>query len=233
MVLPADNPRVDRREAYLRRAWRLAALLTGDPARADGVLRRCLTRRPDLERLSPDRLDRLVIQETRAASGAGLARVSMLERIRARHRAADNQPAAASVSSDPAGRDDADPGAPARVALAALADLPAQQREAWILRALDAGDEIDASKAMDCSRTALARHLEHAESAMRAALGDSYDAALAALRARAETFDPSPAVAAARDARRLRRTIRIVITIIVITIVVIAAALALPRLPGP
>ena len=229
---------MDRREAYLRRAWRLAALLTGDPARADAALRRCLARRPDLERLPLDRLDRLVIQETRSVAAAATTPKprSVLARLRDRHqrRSRSNAHDAGPASQASSPRPDASPlPAAADSALAALADLPAQQREAWVLRALDAENEIDASKAMDCSRTALARHLEHAESAMREVLGDTYDAALAALRARAETFDPSPAVAAASDTRRLRRTIRILIAIVVLTMLIIAAALALPRLLGP
>lgn len=240
--MPADNPRVERREAYLRRAWRLAALLTGDPDRADAVLRRCLARRPDLEHLSIDRLERIVIQETRsdaatAGRPASAKPHTLIARLRDRHERHSRAESRASppthAPTRPPRADASDTPAAADVALAALAELPAQQREAWILRALDAENEIDASKAMDCSRTALARHLEHAEDSMRSALGDSYNEVLAALRARVETFDPGPFVSEIADARRRRRLTRIVGAFAILMIILLVTGYVLLRLLGP
>lgn len=60
-----------------------------------------------------------------------------------------------------------DAGLPPRAA-AALADLPEQAREAWVLRRVFLEEERDAARAMDCSRSAHARHLEAADAALGA-----------------------------------------------------------------
>jgi hypothetical protein len=58
-------------------------------------------------------------------------------------------------------------------AAGALARLPGQAREAWVLTHTYQLGLRDTSRAMDCSTTATQRHLEHAEQSLAAALGDA------------------------------------------------------------
>jgi hypothetical protein len=53
----------------------------------------------------------------------------------------------------------------------ALAKLPAQQREAWILAKVYQLPDRELARAMDCSLTATKRHLELADQSMRQQLG--------------------------------------------------------------
>lgn len=206
---------MDRREAYLRRAWRLAALLTGDRERASAVILRCLVAQPNLVRLPPGRLDRLVIQQARdmharpPRPALSQRLTGLLQRIRAGHR--DSRGLPMPVASAPEATPLFSP--TAQRAMTVLLAIPSQRREAWILRELDSTGEIDASKAMDCSRAALARHLSLAESAMRETLGDGFNDAVAALKRDADGLDPEAFILAERRDRR-RRTRWLVIVLV-------------------
>lgn len=205
------NAVVDRLEAYERRAWRLAMLLTGDAEAAEAVVRTCIDAQSRPDQLPAARLDRLVIQAARKPN-TGVRPRSWNERLRARldraradHRVHRGRPR---TQEEPAGDSDESPFSPeSREALRALRALPPQQREAWILRELDANDPIEASKAMDCSKTALARHVELAVEAMRKALGDRQDELIAALKRDADALDPEPFIRR-RRAGRLRQNSR-------------------------
>lgn len=95
--------------------------------------------------------------------------------------------------------------------LAALQQIPEQAREAWILRVLDAVDPIEASRSMDCSRTAMQRHLEVAEQSIAATIGSRAAAAVAALRAEADALDPEPFFLDIARRRRIHQHVRIAV----------------------
>src|SRR5687767_13779453 len=94
------------RAAYERRVWRLAYLLSGDPAGAAVLVDRVLRDQPDLGSLEPARLDRVVIQHARDLPRR---RKAVL-------------PIAVTA-----------PQGEAAKALDALLTLPEQPREAWVL----------------------------------------------------------------------------------------------------
>ena len=64
-----------------------------------------------------------------------------------------------------------------RPVAAALATMPAQPREAWVLTHAYRVPRRETARAMDCSVTATDRHLEHGEAVMAKALGNGADAA--------------------------------------------------------
>ncbi|NNF43305.1 MAG: hypothetical protein HKN62_09700, partial [Phycisphaerales bacterium] len=89
----------------------------------------------------------------------------------------------------------------------ALADLPGQAREAWVLGHVYRLEPRALARAMDCSRTAVLRHLDQAQAALTPA-----EEAANALRAYAATLEVP---AFYRDARRRRRWRRLVVRICV------------------
>ncbi|NNM26311.1 MAG: hypothetical protein HKO59_10075 [Phycisphaerales bacterium] len=99
-----------------------------------------------------------------------------------------------------------DPRVPVPVAQA-LADLPGQAREAWVLGHVYRLEPRALARAMDCSRTAALRHLDQAQAALTPA-----EEAANALRAYAATLEVP---AFYRDARRRRRWRRLVVRICV------------------
>jgi hypothetical protein len=146
--------------------------------------------RSDLPRLDPARLDRLVILRAR----------ELAERPPKRWRSPEPAP----DPSDPLRAPDP-LGLPIVVETMRTANsLPRQSMEAWLLRHVDQLGDIAISRAMDCSRTALTRHLERAEQAMREQLGDRYEEAIETLREAIDRLDPAPAVRAAQQRRRRR-----------------------------
>jgi hypothetical protein len=58
---------------------------------------------------------------------------------------------------------------------------------------------------MDCSTTAIQRHLDLADKLMHAALGSSFSESVAALRSHADALDPAPMIAALRASRKRSR----------------------------
>jgi hypothetical protein len=166
-------------EAYDRRTWRLAYLLTGNATGAALLVDRIRRDQPNLEQLEPARLDRVVIQHARELPP------------RRRTPVAETP----SLQEDPA----------FRKALDAVLTLPEQPREAWILSRVDQVDELHMSRAMDCSRTAARLHLAAADQQMSAAFDAGADAAAARIRAVADTLDPAPIIAAHRAERRRQR----------------------------
>lgn len=206
---------MNRQEAYHRRAWRLATLLTGDRAQAERVVRACLRAQKRLDRLPPARLDRLVIITARHVGDvpAGRAipdRVMLaLARLRREHRAARGVVAEnISTPQPPCERATLFSAEGLRM-MGALLALPTQRREAWILRELDEIEPIEASRAMDCSRQAMERHLAFARATIGEALSDETPALLEALRRDADALEPGRFFFTpgrrTRGMRRLRR----------------------------
>ena len=109
--------------------------------------------------------------------------------------------------------------------LAALRTLKPQQRESWILRELDDVDLIEASKSMDCSKTALTRHLEAAITSMREALGDDHDAVLNSLKRDADALDPEPFIQRRKSRRARGRTRQLVIWGVAASFIVVVSVI--------
>jgi hypothetical protein len=195
--------RREHRDALERRIWRLAFLLTGDPAGAAALVDRILDAQPHPEKLDPAHLDRLVIQQAREMGRATKAPGSIA------HARGDAPPL------DPV----------AQRALTAALTMPHQPLEAWVLVRVDEVDELRMSRAMDCSRTAARNHLAAGDEQMRSKLGGDLDAGVAALRAMADSLDPGPIIAAHRVLRKKQRRRRVGVVSAVVAIVVLAGFL--------
>ncbi len=132
-----------QRRGIERRVHRLATLLTGDPGRAAAVVDAVLDAQPDPRRLDSARLDRLTILRCRElARSNGVGEGATL------------------VAE----------GVPTRLT-EALGRMPAQQREAWVLTRVYRLPERESARAMDCSVTALRRHVERADGRVATAFG--------------------------------------------------------------
>lgn len=136
------------RTAAQTRAWRLALLLTGADDLAAEVAIQVRRAQPKLESLDPRRLDRLTVIRSREVVQAARRRRS----------------SRAATSAAPDAVLDA-PGE-ARLLLAALAAIEEQPREAWIFARLDNLDAVEVARSMDCSKTATARYLTEADTAI-------------------------------------------------------------------
>jgi hypothetical protein len=164
-----------------RSVFQRGLLLTGEWGGAMRVARSILARYDNPLRVGESALARGIVQESRAWA-------------RTHERDA---PPAAPTWQPPAG-------APGQL-FHALASLPSQQREAWTLIRVEQLGEIDAARAMDCSKTALREvHLAGADATLRPLLGDAYDAAITALRESVRGIDPTAPLA---DVRRQLRTV--------------------------
>ncbi len=167
---------MDAREAYQRRAWRLALLLTDSDAHASRVLHDVTRLHPAPERGSDARYDRTVIQSARPTYESPV-------------QPAQDEPHADGLSTRVKLSD-----AAARV-WEASRDLEPQPREAWVLTALDGLDLPRAARAMDCSRNAIeAIHLPTARRALESKLGPSFEAAERELVDALDKLDPTEAV---------------------------------------
>lgn len=107
---------------------------------------------------------------------------------------------------------------------AALRDMPAQHREAWIFARMYRLPLREMARAMDCSTTAVARHLDLADTAMRERLGrDNAHQAAGQLLKHSMTLDiPSHFAARWKRARLVRRFIRMLIVLLLLAIIVAA-----------
>lgn len=150
-------------------------ILTGDASGAAHVTRAILARYDDLRRVGESALLRAIVQDARAWPR-------------------EFDPATPSAVSpwEP-------PTAPERQLFHAVAALPVQQREAWTLTRLEQLGDVEASRAMDCSRTALREvHLAGADHALRPLLGDAYEPAIEALRKSLAAVNPADALSDVR-----------------------------------
>ncbi|RMH27067.1 MAG: hypothetical protein D6693_06035 [Planctomycetota bacterium] len=198
----------------------------GDPDAGFRAAGRAVGRARRFSALPRRRRDRLIVLEARRAlAPTANNRPSRLElirgwiaRVRDRHHTSRGE--AGRPSAGPSPEPVAAPVSPSALELlAAMRGLPAQQREAWALCELERLGDIDAAGAMDCSRAALARHLELASASLRAILGDRLDAACDALRADADRLNapPAPRTTAQSPARWPWRWIAATITAVALT----------------
>lgn len=185
--MPAPH---DRKQAYERRAWRLALLLTGDSAVA-ATIALDAGRHKDLASLPADRLDRLVIQHAREMP------------------AKKRGPWPTSLPT---------PDSQTTAALAFLGSLPTQPRDAFILQRIDELDDLHAARAMDCSKTALANHLAAADEAFVTEFGDETQSHIRSMRTYADSLNPDPAISATREHQRRRRKQRRVLIAILLSV---------------
>ncbi|MHC4217152.1 MAG: hypothetical protein ACYSU7_01730 [Planctomycetota bacterium] len=100
----------------------------------------------------------------------------------------------------------------------ALAELPEQAREAWVLTHPYRLSLRETSRAMDCSTTATGRHLERAEQTLTSALGDAAEAAEQVL-AYSESLS-IPAFYRARQRRR-EQTRRVLVALALFALIVV------------
>jgi hypothetical protein len=138
---------------------RLATLLLGEPAAAAALVRSLGRRVLRDASLDDLHLDRLVL-------------------LRARERMS---PGPAQPPSHPDGTP------PLPEPFSRLAQLPHQQRESWVLVRVQQIPARDAARRMDCSLTAMLRHLEQADVAMQASGWD--EAGMIELRAAMDRLD--------------------------------------------
>jgi len=161
---------------------------------------RDLPRRPD-----PARLDRMVILGARALRAGPV-------------RDAAAQGGAPRAPGEPPAED------PAVLTRSALQAMPFQLREAWILTRIDGLGDIAVSRAMDCSKSAMARHLAAADEAFNAALGSRAADAVAGVRRYADALDPGPFAIAYHLRRRRTRALRIILVLVAVSVVALGVA---------
>jgi len=105
-----------------------------------------------------------------------------------------------------------------------LADLAGQAREAWVLTHTYRLGLRETSRAMDCSTTATRRHLEQAEQALAAVLGDAVETARERLRAYSMSLSiPEFYRARRRRRRQARRLLAALVLAAIIALVMWAA----------
>lgn len=197
------DPGMDAREAYHRRAYRVALLLTDSRAHALRILEHVAAAVPAPERSSDARFDRAVVQASRPIHE------------HAEHAASDDGLASLFDLSDDAKR---------------LWDgahrLDPQPLEAWVLFELERLDAVRTARAMDCSKNAMERiHLPNARTVLSQQT-DAYDDALDELRRALDTLDPSDALAHIEGVvATQRRRSRLVTLVSVVLLLVFFGAL--------
>ncbi|GAB4515710.1 MAG: hypothetical protein Tsb0013_20270 [Phycisphaerales bacterium] len=192
---------MDAREAYHRRAYRVALLLTGARGEALRILEGIARSIPSPETASDARFDRAVIQASRPTY-EGTARRDTGELAQ---QLGFSEPAAGLWSRAHA--------------------LPAQEREAWILREVEGMDSVRAARAMDCSRNALEDI--HLPGAMRALQREGYADALGEIVRALDTLDTDGALAHIQGVLRAhaRRSRLVTLVSVVILLVCFGAML--------
>lgn len=176
-------------EARDRRTYRLALLLTGradaaalvaaDVAESAASRRHRRRHRRPGQAGAPDRTDRLTV----------LASRRRLESAAPPARAGHRSSAGAIIPSGP--------GAGVAEALASVATLTAQAREAWIFVRVFGHSLREAAIAMDCSRSAVRRHLRRGD-AQAAIAGGAHPSEVDTPESDATDTESMPAVAAGR-----------------------------------
>lgn len=168
-------------------AWRTIAAVSGSTAAADRIVRWLLVHAPHADSAAVERWFRHhAVLRRRELKRPTRNDPDVLE------------PAGASVA--------------LRAFVAAIRNLPEQQREAWLLRVCAKLDPRETGKAMDCSQTAALTHFDAALAVLKPMAGDNYDAFCNGVRTRFESLRPdSLEIDRALAARSTRRWIRITI----------------------
>jgi|GEM_PF-3585120 len=249
------QPFVDRIES----AWRLALTLRlGDTTTATQVVERALESQPDLRAIPADRADRLIVLRSREMvvnqrqpkerRGATQRVRLAIDAARAHHRTRRSVDVTAGYptsvtedASEPLKRLNNSASMPpkAQEALAALAKLDEQPREAWVLARLFQHDSRATSRAMDCSTSAVGRHLAIASDTLEAILGDGVACSTTALR----SWLDSDAVAmpagftrrlgARKKRRSVARLVRIAIGVLIVAVALTVTVILIMRGSGP
>jgi hypothetical protein len=167
------------RDACERRVYRLAALLTGNPLAATGVIAQVVDAQPDLRALDGAHMDRLTVLRSRDIPAATLV--------------SDLVPTALST---------------------ALASLTPQQREAFVFARVFRTPMRETARAMDCSVTAIERHLHQADESIAMALGQPTASLAQTLLSYTQSLEVP---AFYRNARLRRRGLRKVMIIVALT----------------
>jgi RNA polymerase sigma-70 factor (ECF subfamily) len=204
------------------RAWRLALLLTGAADAADRIMLRVLDAQPDLDTVEPVRRDRLVILRAReeAYGATNTPRPGFAERVRAAHLERRGvTPADAS--------DDRRPFEGVANALLQLSmRLPRQQHEALMLHRVEGLELRQTARAMDCSTTAAARHLDEAERVIAESMGRDYASAGQMLRRQAHEAPVGEVVVRMRVVMERRQRVRVAILSAIVVVLLGACAVA-------
>ncbi|MEM1424096.1 MAG: hypothetical protein AAGH64_08845 [Planctomycetota bacterium] len=164
---------MDAREAYHRRAYRVALVLTDAEGRALRILEDVARAIPSPQTVSDARFDRAVIQasrpsyESRAREGTGDGTDGLAERLGLSEHASDLWARAHALS--------------------------AQELEAWVLCEAEGMETVRAARAMDCSRNALERI--HLPAAKKRLASDAYDASLDEIARALASLDTDHALA--------------------------------------
>ena len=198
-----------RRREYEAYVWRLAMLLTDDPVGAEWILDSMLRSQPDLLRLGESRRDRMTVLRAREWERGAADRRTRRERERVVKRAG-------SVAGESPRERFA--GEAAQLWVAARG-LERQPFEAWLLLDVVGMTELDASRSLDCSRRALANHVEAARGALSPLFAGELERARRRLLAAVQEWDAEPALAMARERRRVvqkRRRVTLVIWMVVL-----------------
>jgi predicted DNA-binding protein (UPF0251 family) len=216
-----DRPLPEPTKAEAR-AWRLALLLTGSADAADRVMLCVLGAQPDLEALDPSRRDRLVVLRSReeAYRPTNPPRPGFAERVRAAHLERRGV-----TPTDEA--DDRRPFEGVANALLQLSRrLPRQQHEALVLHRVEGLELRQTARAMDCSTTAAARHLDEAERVIAESMGRDYASAGQMLHRQAHEAPVGEVVVRMRVAIERRRRVRTIILGLVVVGLVGACGIA-------
>lgn len=202
----------ERRGQYEAYVWRLAMLLTDDAVAAEWILNSILRSQPDLLRVGETRRDRMVVLRAREWARGDNNPRSRRERERAVRRS--SQQAGQAPHERFSGE--------AKQLWVAARQLDRQRFEAWLLLDVVGTPEIDASRSLDCSKSAMLNHAQAAREALMPLFDGDLSAAAARLRVQIQEWDAGPALEVARERRRqilLRRRITLAIWIIVLLLI--------------
>jgi hypothetical protein len=182
------------RDACERRVYRLAALLTGNPLAATGVIAQVVDAQPDLRALDGAHMDRLTVLRSREIPAATLV--------------SDLVPTALS---------------------AALASLTPQQREAFVFARVFRTPMRETARAMDCSVTAIERHLRQADESIGMALGQPTTTFAQTLLSYTQSLDVPAFYRKARLRRRRLRKVMIIVGLTAGAVVLAAGVISVAR----
>ncbi len=209
------------------RVARVAYLLSGSVRGAAEVIDRVQRAQPRLESVTPEHRDRLVVLHAR--EWAAVARRRKPKRVKPPRSTAETFAAPSGAASE--GESSASTAGPispdpARECHEAALAMDRQHAEAWLFRHIDDMDDAQISRAMDSSKKATQRHLEAAEVAMHARLGERLLPATAALREHVRGLEADAFAVERREIRRERLKRRGIVVASVVAAALIVAIVA-------